>query len=174
MQPVRKIRQPAPAADTLAASRLQRCEQGQGHPWPLEITSLAAPPASKVGGQRGEQLVRPAADTFSTAKVSRTTSTTEVLRTSWHSPHTAPRASDRWAQHGGWRRCRSSGRPASTADGHESGEIEIADLARETVLLAPSLPRTLCDPVAAEMVNVARWNTTCAAAWCRLVQPASP
>ncbi|HWK73316.1 MAG TPA: homoprotocatechuate degradation operon regulator HpaR [Povalibacter sp.] len=36
---------------------------------------------------------------------------------------------------------------------HKSGEIEIADLARETVLLAPSLSRILRDLVAAKMVN---------------------
>jgi homoprotocatechuate degradation regulator HpaR len=36
---------------------------------------------------------------------------------------------------------------------HKAGEIEIADLARQTMLLAPSLSRILRDLVAASMVN---------------------
>lgn len=36
---------------------------------------------------------------------------------------------------------------------HKSGEIEIADLARESVLLAPSLSRILRDLLAADLVN---------------------
>lgn len=36
---------------------------------------------------------------------------------------------------------------------HKEGEIEIADLARQTVLLAPSLSRILRDLVAADMVS---------------------